>query len=147
MARRRRAKGEKWRAPQARAGKNRVSLCFYCTQCFITFFFVTIIVPANANENKWNLEKINYFFNVIIGDFARMKINGRGFFQLIFFQLTIIAGILEAHENQVFLRGNWVTARKSGDFAGSTFFLISTTINYCPPAGGGKPLFFHSNNN
>ena len=75
--------------------------------------------------------KVNYFFNSIIGGFAIMKKCGLELFQLLFFQLVIILRLLATHENPIFSRESLAWPAKSGNFGGTSFFSIPTTINYC----------------
>ena len=95
------------------------------------------------NEKNQILEKINYFFNSIIEAPAKSKKTGGAFFQLLFFQLSIISESWKAIPMTLF---QWYF-RRNGEKWGwisNYFFSITTNYNYFWILGLGdkEPTFF-----
>ena len=114
---------------------------------------------VGRNEKNQIFEKINYFFNSIIGLPAQLKKTRGAFFQLLFFQLSIISESWRGVPGTLFQTYFRCNGQNRGKIGGASpiiffqlqsiiiiseswaqgiknplFFFVPTTINYCHAA-------------
>ena len=110
---------------------------------YLNIFLLTIMGLVSWNEKNQIFEKINYFFNSIIGVPAQLKKTGGAFFQLFFFQLLIISESwrrMPRAFSQIIYPAPW---GKPGVHL-HLFFSITINYNYFRILGLGdkEPTFF-----